>query len=129
MNLKRLEKKYESNKNNSSIVKYFIIFVSFLTSITLFSILLIQFLFSLNLFPLSIGKAPDVHTQNPFLVLIAFLAFSLLQYVLFRVIKSLNITTKTLKKILMSTIFRCLFCSKWFCSEPFLNHILCRILS
>lgn len=62
MNLKRLEKKYESNKNNSNIVKYFIIFVSFLTSIALFSILLIQFLFSLNLFPLSVGKAPEVHT-------------------------------------------------------------------
>ncbi len=55
MNLKRKERTEESSKKNSIILKYFIIFVSFLTSIALFSILLIQFLFSLNLFPLSVG--------------------------------------------------------------------------
>lgn len=120
MKLKRKERAEESSKKNSIILKYFIIFVSFLTSIALFSILLIQFLFSLNLFPLSVAKAPEVHTQNPFLVLIAFLAFSLLQYVLFRVIKSLNITTKTLKKILMiySSIFG-IAISVLFFSPPF----------
>ncbi len=61
-----------------------------------------------------------MHTQNPFLVLIAFLAFSLLQYALFRVIKSLNITTKTLKKILMiySSIFG-IAISVLFFSPPF----------
>jgi len=107
VNLKRLEKKEQNNKINAILVKYFIILVSFLSSIALFSILLIQFLFSLDLYPLSTGKAPDIHMSNPFLVLIAFLAFALLQYVLFRVIKSLNIPTKTLKKILMiySSIF------------------------
>lgn len=107
MNLKRLEKKEESDKNNSKIVKYFIIFVSFLSSIALFSILLIQFLFSLNFHPSSTLKAPDIQMNNPILVLIALLVFGLLQYVLYRVIKILNISTKKLKKILLiySSIF------------------------
>lgn len=120
MNLKRREKKEESNKNNSSIVKYFIIFVSFLTSIGLFSILLIQFLFSLNFYPSSTKKVPDIQMVNPLLVLFAFLLFVLLQYVLYRVIKNLNITTKILKRILLiySSIFGIAISALFFC-PPF----------
>ncbi|WP_276414268.1 glycosyltransferase family 39 protein [Lactococcus petauri] len=120
MNLKRREKKEESNKNNSSIVKYFIIFVSFLTSIGLFSILLIQFLFSLNFYPSSTKKVPDIQMVNPLLVLFAFLLFVLLQYVLYRVIKNLNITTKILNRILLiySSIFGIAISALFFC-PPF----------
>ena len=120
MNLKRTERTEESSKNNSIILKYFIIFVSFLTSIALFSILLIQFLFTLDLNPLSTGKSPDIHMNNLLLVLIALLAFVFLQYVLFRIIKKWNISTKTLKKILMiySSIFGIVISALFFC-PPF----------
>lgn len=120
MNLKRTKRTEESNKNNSIIVKYFIIFASCLTSIALFIILLIQFLFSLNFHPSSTKKAPDIQMVNPLLILIAFLIFALLQYVLYRGIKNFNLSTKKLKKILLiySSIFGIAISALFFC-PPF----------
>lgn len=94
-----MEHKVKSRKNS---VKYFTLVLSFLSALALLGILLIQFFFSFDQ-----AESNAIRFNNPFFVALSFLAFLLLQYGLHRWIEKLNLSTRTLQKIL--TIYASIF--------------------
>ncbi len=89
-------------KSRKNSVKYFTLVLSFLSALALLGILLIQFFFSFDQ-----AESNVIRFNNPFFVAGSFLAFLLLQYGIHRWVEILNLSTRTLQKLL--TIYASVF--------------------
>jgi len=91
VNLRRTRKSEERHSlgEKSGIERYFVVLVSLLSAVALLSILLIQFFYSYRR-----GEPTFFTKNNPFLVFIIFLLFTLAQFGIYKLINFWKISTK-----------------------------------
>lgn len=105
----------EEDNENRGILKYFGIFIASLSFLALLSVLLIQFFLSYD------QSIPTIFTKNnPLVVFIVFIIFSVFQFVIYKVVNILKISTKKLHYFLLGfTLIIGVIVSVIFISPPY----------